>query len=538
MDPLPIRAVLEAAGGRWLGGGEPPAEPVLEVSTDTRTLRPGALFVALRGERFDGNRFIAEALSRGARAALVSREPSGRLPDLPPGSPLIEVDDGLLALERLARFWRDSLEAEAIAITGTVGKTTTKEFLGLLLATRFPTVRAPRSFNNRLGVALTLLSARRSTRMIVAELGTSGPGELALLSRLVRPSRVIITEIGHAHLSGLGSLEGVVKAKAEIFQGLQPGGSAFIQEAAPGRETLAAAARAAGGKVVLFGWERGDYRITGCRRLQPGELDLPAGELPVGFHFRVRDPLGFEEEMILALPGRHNVQNALAAIAAARDAGLDWAAIRAGVRELTLPPRRFEVARAGGVTLVDDTYNASHLSTLAALEEAGEIPAVRPGGRRFLVLGDLLELGQLSEEIHREIGRQAARGGQFAGVISVGKESRWAALAAGEEPRPPDPGGGAAAERLQLFSLGSVEEVAPLLEELLQPGDLVLFKASRAVGLERAVDEMRRRLEIRPRAGAPREAEAPSPRGLEGASVPGTREPEGGRAACSTISIS
>jgi UDP-N-acetylmuramoyl-tripeptide--D-alanyl-D-alanine ligase len=445
-----------------------------------------------------------EALRRGAAAALLDAGTSTAELGLPSRAPLIEVGDALSGLWRLAEYWRAEVTAEAVAITGSVGKTTTKEFLGILLATRFPTVRAPKSFNNRLGVAHTVLGASRTTRWIVSEIGTSAPGELSVLSRLVRPSRVIITEIGQAHLSGLKDLEGVIQAKAEAFQGLVPGGTAFIQEAVAGRERLVAAARAAGGNVVLFGRERGEYRITACRRLRLGDVDLPAGEIPVGFRFRVKDPFGFEEELILPLPGRHNVLNALGAVAAARDIGIDWAAIRAGVREFCLPPRRFGVSSASGITLIDDTYNASHRSVLVAIEEAGEL-ALAAGGRRFLVLGDLLELGALSEEIHRELGERAARDGAFQGLIAVGKESRPAADAFQAARNGSGQG--------QIHRLDRVEDAAALLKDLLEPGDLVLFKASHAVGLERAVEETRRALLARPGGRPPvaakREPETP-----------------------------
>ncbi len=521
MDPIPLRTVIQQVGGCWQGPGEPPAAPVVDVSTDSRTILPESLFVALKGDRFDGRKFIPEAMARGALAVLVESEGS---PVNLAGMPLIDVPDTLKALERLAVYSSGRNRAERIAITGTVGKTTTKEFIGTILARQFSTVRAPKSYNNRIGVSHTLLLANRETRFIVSEVGTSAPGELEHLSCLVNPSRVVITEIGQAHLAGFGDLEGVIQAKAEVFAGMSPGGTSFIQEAVPGREELARAARKAGSRVVLYGWERGDFRITACRRLTFGDPDLssglpPTGSLPpMGFSFRAMDPAGREEEFCLRLPGRHNVLNALAAVALARDVGLDWEEIRGGIEDLRLPPLRFDLRRIGGVVVIDDTYNASHSSVLSALKEAGEIP-LPPGGRRFLVLGDLLELGQKSREIHQEIGREVARNRRFAGLITVGIESRAAAQGAADTEE---------GFFLSLATLSRVEEAAPYLEGILAPGDLVLLKASRGVGLERAADELRERLGMLGDDGSVIQAHGSK----------AVNQLEGGLTKCSSISIS
>jgi UDP-N-acetylmuramoyl-tripeptide--D-alanyl-D-alanine ligase len=483
MEPISLPDVIAAVGGRWRGPGEPPPLPVVEVSTDSRAVRPGALFVALRGSRVDGRRFVGQAIERGAVAALVDGGGTDGGGAAGLAERLIEVPDALQALARLAAHFRDASEAERIAITGTVGKTTTKEFVGALLEGRHPTVRAPRSFNNLLGVSLTLLLADRRTRFIVCEVGASAPGELARLSRLVRPSRAVVTEIGQAHLAGFGDLDGVVRAKSEVFDGLVPGGTAFLKEDAPGREKLEAAARAAGGRVVLFGRDRGDYRITACRRAQAGDPGIPAGEVPLGFRFEVMEPGGRREQLLLPLPGLHNVANALAAAAVARDAGLGWDEIREGMGRLHLPPLRFDVKRVAGVVVIDDTYNASVRSVRAALRETAEIP-LPDRGRRFLVLGDLLELGDRSAEIHRGIGREVAESRLFEGLFTVGEESRLASGAALAVSR----------GRLAVRHFDRPEDVAPGLGGLLAPGDLVLFKASRGIGLERAAEEVRRRL--------------------------------------------
>jgi UDP-N-acetylmuramoyl-tripeptide--D-alanyl-D-alanine ligase len=398
----------------------------------------------------------------------VSRE---RLGALPPGSgPYIAVEDPLTALERIARWNRGRLGLEVVGITGSVGKTSTKEFLATILSGAFRVKSAPKSFNNRIGVAATLLSASPSTEVLVVELGTSGPGELSHLSRIVSPGRVILTEIGPSHLEGLRDLDGVIAAKAEVFEGLRPGGTAFIREGVAGFERFAAAASA--GSVKTFGWDRGDFAVTDVRRVTLGRAD-PAD---YGYHFT----LNGSENFLLPVPGKHNVLNAAAAVAVARDLGMRWDAIRSSLSICRLPPLRFQVVEEGGIVIVDDSYNSSPRSLEAAIDEWLDL-----GGHGVAVLGDMLEMGGASRSLHEAAGRRLAAANPRL-IVTVGSESRRIAEAYSGL------GGPSPTAHFDLWS-GCV----PFLESELRRGDRVLFKGSRRIRLDLAVKELRARLRAR-----------------------------------------
>ncbi|MBI4583322.1 MAG: UDP-N-acetylmuramoyl-tripeptide--D-alanyl-D-alanine ligase [Planctomycetes bacterium] len=495
MDPIPLREIAQAVGGKWLpmagsGAGKPPIPPldraVTGVSTDSRTGSCGALFVPVRGPRHNGHDFIGDIASTAAASLVEEGEKEkvlARVQRAGEGFGFILVPDAIRALEQLAAWYRRRLTAQVIAVTGSAGKTTVKEFLGQILSRRFPTVRAQKSFNNRFGVAHTLLSAGRSTRFLVVEMGTSAPGEIASLSRMALPDYVVITSIGQAHLQGLGDLHGVVRAKAEIFDGLRPGGLAFLPSPLFSEEHFLKRARAAECEVVRFGWRagegaseaRGGYWITRCepRLLQPARR--PGDQARPGFVFEVNCWRQFE----LPLPGRHNVHNALSAMAAAREVGMDWESVRAGIRELELPPLRLEISLAGGVTIVDDTYNANPSSLRAAVQTVRDIP-LEPGGRWHLILGDLLELGGASREVHRQLGEEIARTNLFKRLWTVGEEAREA---------------GAAASALGLAAgsegVNGLERLAQEVREAIGPGDGILIKASRGVALERVAARLK-----------------------------------------------
>ncbi len=456
------------------------------ISTDSRDLDAGDLFVAITGERHDGNDFVAGTAGVAAAAVVAS----GRAEDVVervraaaeparPGFGLIVVDDTLAALERLATWHRRRLGARVIAVTGSYGKTTVKEFIGQVLAGNFETVRARKSFNNRLGVALTLLDARRSTRFVVAELGTNAPGEIASLAAVVSPETAVVSAIGEAHLEGLGDLDGVAREKSAIFTALPPGGLAFLPDPVEGEATLVGAARHAGATLIRIGHAGGTsgagYRIARCTAITVAEPGAPPRP---GHLFELDNGRAFE----LPVPGRHNVMNALFAIAVGREAGLDWPTLQERVRRLTQPPLRLALSCERGVTLIDDTYNANPGSLRAALDTVAEL-GVAPGGRWFLVLGDLLELGDRTERIHAEIGDQIARLGLFDRMWTVGDAARTASAAASA--------GGLASRALDV---GDAPRVVEELLETLRPGDGVLLKGSRGVGLDRIAELLRRGL--------------------------------------------
>jgi UDP-N-acetylmuramoyl-tripeptide--D-alanyl-D-alanine ligase len=358
------------------------------------------------------------------------------------------------------------------AITGSVGKTTTKELLRTLLSRSFAVSAAPKSFNNRLGVALTLLQADRSTRQVVAEMGTSVPGELSHLSRLVRPQRVVITAIERAHLSGFGDLDGVVAAKAEILDGLKPDGLVYLKAGIHGFGTFAARAP---GRLRTFGFEEGEVAVSGCRR----EASSPARGGPSGYRFAIHG-----EELFLPVLGRHNVLNAAAAVAAARARGLAWEEIRAALLDAKLPPSRLELGTEGGVDFLDDSYNANPGSMGSALEAWDELKP-EALGKRVVVLGDMLELGEQSRALHEELGRRLASS-RVDLLVTIGSESRFVAQALGGESCRQ------AAPAPEAAHFAAALEALPFLKDRLRPGDQVLLKASNRVGLNELASELRR----------------------------------------------
>ncbi len=385
MSGAPLWTAVEAARatgaldlGTWRAEG---------VSIDSRTTAPGDLFVAIEGPQNDGHAFVSQALGAGAVAAVVHRRP----PEIGPDAPLLEVTDTLAALGALGAAARDRTGARIAAVTGSVGKTSTKEALGHVLGGQAPTAVSAASYNNCWGVPLSLARMPRSSAFGIFEIGMNHPGEIAPLSRLVRPHVAVITNVEAAHTAFFDSLEGIADAKAEIFEGLETGGTCILNRDNPFFERLrSAASQRPGARIVSFGTGEADYRACDIALAPDGstvEADL-AGRR-IGFR--------------TALPGRHWVLNALAALAAADALGADLeraAAALADLPALDGRGRSHVVACSGGTfTLIDDSYNANPASVRAAIETLGRI-APAPGGRRIAVLGSMRELGSDSDALH------------------------------------------------------------------------------------------------------------------------------------------
>jgi len=425
------------------------------VATDTRQAIAGTLFFALRGEHFDGHDFVPQALEGGARGVVVGLDTWERWQELPEAC--FGVDDPLRALQALARASLRRWPLRVVAITGSNGKTTTKDLTAAALGSAGSVYATRGNLNNHIGVPLTVLARRGDEKFLVAEIGASDFGEIEILSRLLKPDAAVVTNIGHAHLERFGSLQGVLRAKSEIFAGLRPGGLAVLHADDPFLPELRRAA--AGARQVTFGFAAdADYRVEAARPDGPGYQQL----LLCGTALR------------LARPGRGNAGNAAAALAVACELGAVPSAAAAAMEACVFTKQRSSWTRLGEVWVLDDSYNANPDSMAQALE-------VLSGhdGRRIVCLGDMRELGSASAALHAALGRSVARAGVDL-FLATGEEMRHAVEAAVQE------GLGAAARHHARF-----EALLEDLRQNLRAGDAVLVKGSRAAGMERVVEALR-----------------------------------------------
>jgi len=416
------------------------------VATDTRTITSGALYVAIRGERFDGNDFIADAHAKGAAGALVSRPAQLPLPQ-------VEVADTRRAFGTLARAWRRNFNVPVVAVTGSAGKTTVKQLIAEILGVRQRVCVTQGNLNNDIGVPLTLMRMTAEDAALVIELGANHAGEIAYLSGIVEPTVGVITNAGAAHLEGFGSLAGVAAAKGELLDYLPRAGTSVLNADDPFCAEWLGRARTE--FVVTFGLGAdADCCVVGVPSLEATQT-----------RFTLRLPDGVTVEVVLPLLGPKNIVNALAAAAAARAVGATPEDIRVGLsRAQAVRGRLNALAGLSRSTVIDDSYNANPASVRAALDYLSRLP-----GRRILVLGDMAELGAEAVELHRQIGAYAQSRCDL--VLSIGELARHAATAYGA-------GGRSFAE------LGALEAA---LKPELGADVTVLVKGSRIMGLERLV---------------------------------------------------
>ncbi len=452
MIALSLAEVAEAVGAGMTPAADP-AATVTGVTLDSRTVAPGDLFVAVAGERADGHEFLGAAATAGAVAALTTR-PGGPLPAL-------VVDDTVAALGRLAALVHSRLAAAGlltVGITGSSGKTSTKDLLGQVLAAAGPTVSPPGSYNNDIGLPLTVLSAEETTRFLVLEMGARGVGHIARLCAVARPDVGVVLNVGSAHLGEFGSADVIAQAKGELVEALPPEGTAVLNADDPRVAAMAGRTRA---RVVTTG--RG------------GDADVRAAGVTLDDGVRARFTLaagGEEHPVALQVVGEHQVANALSAAAAALAAGMTPAAVAAALSGATPRSRwRMEVTRRpDGVTVVNDAYNANPESMRAALAALAGMPATR----RVAVLGGMAELGPDAAAEHERLGRDAVAAGVDL-LVGVGPDAVGMVT-----------GATAAGARHGQGALSVPDRAAALdlLTEVLVPGDVVLVKASRSNGLE------------------------------------------------------
>jgi UDP-N-acetylmuramoyl-tripeptide--D-alanyl-D-alanine ligase len=445
-----VKATL-AELARAIGATLPAAHDALIEgwSVDSRTIRPGELFFALKGPRFDGHDFVGEALARGAVGAVVERS----LPGVQ--GPLLVVPDTQRALEAAGSWARDRFQGRVIAVTGSAGKTTTKDAIAELLGTAMEVARSEGNLNNHVGVPLSLLRLPEQARAAVLELAMNHAGEIRRLAALARPEIGVVTNVGHAHVGFFESLDQVALAKRELIESLPPHGVAVLNA---DDERVAAFAQVHPGLVLTFGFsERADVRAE----------DVSFGA--EGSRFRVGN-VWFE----CPLPGRHGVMNVLAALAVARLFGLPLERLRDAVRKLEAGGMRGRRLMHRGVLILDDCYNSNPEALRAMLETL----AATPARRRIAVLGEMLELGRWAEALHREAGRRVVECGVDV-LVGIRGAARYLVEEAVRAGMPP----GAA------FFFEDPVEAGRFLRGLLREGDAVLFKGSRGVQVERALQE-------------------------------------------------
>jgi UDP-N-acetylmuramoyl-tripeptide--D-alanyl-D-alanine ligase len=427
-----------------------------EVVIDSRAVGQNDLFVALLGERVDGHDFVLDAIARGARGVLAQRLPEA----LPDHVAAFVVADTLAALQRLAAGRRERRRARVIGVTGSVGKTTTKEIAAAVLGTRYPVLKNEANYNNEIGLPLTLLKLSHRHKRAVLEMGMYALGEIRTLCEIARPEIGVVTNVGPSHLERLGSLEAIAAAKAELPESLPPQGFAVLNADDPLVMAMIDRTRA---RPMTYGMSEGaDVRAT---EVQSRGLE--------GVSFRLHSK-GESAAVRTQLPGRHIVSNALAAATVAIADGMLLSDVASALEQARVP-LRLQVHRAkGGGTILDDTYNASPASVAAALDLLGELP-----GRRVAVLGDMAELGAAEREGHLATGRRAA---ETADVIhTVGEKARLiaeAALAGGHH---------------NVHEWPTKEAAGEAVAADLRPDDVVLLKASRAMALETLLDVLKER---------------------------------------------
>ena len=464
MRPITFQQLRQAVSGKPLCVLPDDLVDIEKVCTDTRHMQKRSVFVALRGDTYDAHEHLAKAVAGGAIALVVERLPAGFMP--PQNVYVLQVADSYLALGRLARFVRQQLHAKVVAVAGSNGKTSTKLLIDAALSTRLRGYCSPKSFNNRVGVPLTIFPADPGDDYLIVEIGTNHHGEIAPLAEMSQPDIAVITNAGAEHLEGLGDLRGVRRENAAIVNGLNPKGLLVVNGDDP---ELVAAVSHFTGRCLTFGFaETNDLFATDVRSDATG----------------VRFWLNGNREVQVPLLGRHTALNALAAIAVGRRLGLSEEAIFEGLAQARGPEMRLQLAQVGDLFILNDAYNANPNSMRAALDTLANLDV---GARKIAVLGDMRELGQASERYHREIGQLTAAIG-LGGLVCVGPMSQWIAEAAVTAGLP--------AAIVQTFA--DATSAADAVTQFVVANDLILVKASRGIGLERVATALVGRLTTNP----------------------------------------
>jgi len=449
-----VKEILKITRGRLLSGGPDSDIAPSKISTDSRAVKKEDFFVALKGPRFDGNKFADEALKKGAIGALVHSPQS-----IVHRKIVIKVDDTTKALQQIAAAWRLKFDIPVIAVTGSNGKTTAKDMIWSVLSAKYNVLRNEGTENNHIGVPKTLLNLNGRCDIAVLELGTNHKGEIKLLADIARPEIAVITNIGESHLEFLGDKDGVFREKIDLLGSLdERRGTAILNG---DDECLSGIKAGRPRRVVRFGFKEGnDFR---ARLVSVGRN---------GLRFRLNGAAIFQ----LNLLGVHNIYNALAAIAVARQFGVDYGSIKESLFDYRPGGMRLRLERVAGVDIINDSYNSNPLSMKAALEALKSYPAKS----KWVVAGDMLELGRFAALFHKIVGESIAMSGAE-GLVTFGRLSRHTLSAARQ--------GGM--KRRNLWHCSTHGEVARVLRKVVRKGDAVLLKGSRALKMEKVLEKLK-----------------------------------------------
>lgn len=451
MQPIGAREVVEACHGEIVSGD--PSTRITGISTDTRTISPGDLFFALTGEHSDGHKFLADALAKGASGVVVSRKVEARCL-------AVRVEDTLAALGDLAAYYRSKFDVTVVGVTGSVGKTTTKEMIAAVAAAAGPVLKNAGNLNNEIGLPLTLFGLASRHKTAVVEMAMRGPGQIDYLARIAKPYIGVITNIHMTHIELLGSMDAIADAKGELLDHIPADGAAVLNADDAYFDYLA---RRANSRLISFG----ESRRADVRAVSSG-IDAEGC-----CNFVVSTPRG-SFEVRIPVPGEHNIKDALAAIAAGEELGIAHEQIKAALASFKPPEKRSNVIPSRrGFVVIDDTYNASPPSVESALKSL----AMMEGGRKIAVLGDMLELGEHAIAAHLEIGRQVREMGVDSLVV-IGELARLIARGAIDAGMPVS----------QVTEFDDSSQAAKEIAAKLRERDVVLVKGSRAMKMERIVE--------------------------------------------------
>lgn len=468
---LTIEEILKATGGR-LHSGEG-KQTISGVSIDSRTIKEGDLFFAIKGDKFDGHDFLNDVIKKGVTCLVVQEGhlmTNSLIPGAHTGCAVITVADTMLALQETAGYYRDKFSIPVIGITGSNGKTTTKEMLWNILSCRMSVLKNEGNMNNHIGVPLTLLKLNQSHQMAVIEMGISDKGELTRLCQITKPTSAVITNIGPSHLEKLGRIENVAEAKGEILDFIKPEGVSVLNMDDTFFDVFKAKSA---GKVISFGMSSSSDVYTEYTDNSPNFKSLD------NTTFTLICPLG-KSEIKLNVIGIHNLYNALSAAAAAYGLGVPLDNIKQGLEKFTPVKMRSTIEKVGGIFIINDTYNANPASMVAAIDM---LKNIKEGKQKFVVLGDMLELGENTERAHHDLGKYIGNAG-IDGLIAVGELAAYIA----------DGAAAAGMDENRILTFNDYAETLDKITQWLNRGDVLLVKGSRGMKMERIVEGLKETL--------------------------------------------